>query len=98
MGEGIAQISPAVPSADGFGEVQQPLAGLRHLLADRMGLAAGREMNVPLPVSSLVHQIVMDGIGRGFGERDFAAMLSRLAEGSGRALQSEDRPVSDGLG
>ncbi len=71
-----------------------------HLLRKdfELGLAAGREMNVPLPVSSLVHQIVMDGIGRGFGERDFAAMLSRLAEGSGRALQSENRPVSDGLG
>lgn len=71
-----------------------------HLLRKdfELGLAAGREMDVPLPVSSLVHQMVVDGIGRGFGDRDFAALLSRLAEGAGRPLQPENRDISDGLG
>lgn len=70
-----------------------------HLLRKdfELGLASGRELNVPLPAAALVHQIVVDGIGRGWGDQDFAALLSRLAEGAGRIISSEEKDVSDGL-
>ncbi|MGH8911957.1 MAG: NAD(P)-dependent oxidoreductase [Acidimicrobiia bacterium] len=70
-----------------------------HLLRKdfELGLASGRELGVPLPTAALVHQIVVDGIGRGFGDGDFAGLLSRLAQGSGRDIQPEDVEVSDGL-
>src|SRR5690606_31225540 len=70
-----------------------------HLLRKdlELGLDAGRDLNIPLPTTSLVHQIVVDGIGRGYGDLDFAALLSRLAEGAGLKIESEEREVSDGL-
>lgn len=70
-----------------------------HLLRKdfELGLASGRELNVPLPTAALVHQIVVDGIGRGWGDQDFAALLTRLAEGAGRRIESENKDVSDGL-
>lgn len=70
-----------------------------HLLRKdfELGLASGRELDVPLPTAALVHQIVVDGIGRGWGDQDFAALLTRLAEGAGRSIESENKDVSDGL-
>lgn len=70
-----------------------------HLLRKdfELGLATGRQLDVPLPTAALVHQIVVDGIGRGHGDEDFASLLSELAAGSGRTLEPEDRQVSDGL-
>jgi 3-hydroxyisobutyrate dehydrogenase-like beta-hydroxyacid dehydrogenase len=70
-----------------------------HLLRKdfELGLETGRLLDVPLPTAALVHQIVIDGIGRGFGDQDFAAMLSRHAEGSSVTLQPENKEVSDGL-
>lgn len=62
-----------------------------------LGIDAGREHDVPMPVSSLVHQIVMEGIGRGFGDLDFAALLTKHAEDSGREVIAENRDVGDGL-
>lgn len=62
-----------------------------------LGTAAGDELGVPLPVANLVRQIVVDGIGRGFGDQDFASLLSRLAEGAGIELKPENREVSTGL-
>lgn len=70
-----------------------------HLLRKdfELGLETGRRLDVPLPTAALVHQIVIDGIGRGFGDQDFAAMLSRHAQGTGITLEPEDKEVSDGL-
>ena len=62
-----------------------------------LGIDAGREHDVPMPLSNLVHQIVVEGIGRGFGDLDFAALLSKHAEDSGREVIAENREVSDGL-
>jgi 3-hydroxyisobutyrate dehydrogenase len=62
-----------------------------------LGLAAGREREVPLPVASLVHQIVQGLVGRGYGEQDFAALLQLQAESAGLELESEHADVSDGL-
>jgi len=70
-----------------------------HLLRKdfELGLESGRLLGVPLPTAALVHQIVMDGIGRGFGDEDFASMLSRHAEGTDVDLVPADEEVSDGL-
>ena len=70
-----------------------------HLLRKdfELGLDTGRRLGVPLPTAALVHQIVMDGIGRGYGDQDFASMLSRHAEGTGVDLVPANQEVSDGL-
>jgi 3-hydroxyisobutyrate dehydrogenase len=62
-----------------------------------LGLAAARQLEVPMPVSSLVHQIVQEAIGRGYRDSDFAALLVIVGEAAGRTLESENRAVSDGL-
>lgn len=62
-----------------------------------LGLSAGRDLDVPLPVSALVHQIVVDGMGQGFTEQDFAALLTKAARGAGYEPESEDRNIDDGL-
>jgi 3-hydroxyisobutyrate dehydrogenase len=70
-----------------------------HLLRKdlELGLDQARELNVPLPTTALVHQIVLDGIGRGLGDIDFGALLELEAAAAGRELVSEDQPVDDGL-
>jgi 3-hydroxyisobutyrate dehydrogenase len=62
-----------------------------------LGLAAARERETPMPVATLVHQLVQSLIGRGFGESDFAALLQLQADSAGLPLQSEHAEVSDGL-
>jgi 3-hydroxyisobutyrate dehydrogenase-like beta-hydroxyacid dehydrogenase len=70
-----------------------------HLLRKdfELGLEQGRALNVPLPTSALSHQIVLEGIGRGWGDQDFGAMLELQAGASGRKLESENVDVDDGL-
>ena len=71
-----------------------------HLLRKdlELGLATSRDLNVPLQTAALVHQIVMEGIGRGYGDQDFAALLEMAATASGRSVVSEERAdVTDGL-
>jgi 3-hydroxyisobutyrate dehydrogenase-like beta-hydroxyacid dehydrogenase len=62
-----------------------------------LGLAAAREHEVPLPVASVVHQLVQSLVGHGYGGDDFAALLVLEAESAGLALASENAEVSDGL-
>jgi 3-hydroxyisobutyrate dehydrogenase-like beta-hydroxyacid dehydrogenase len=70
-----------------------------HLLRKdfELGLEQGREFNVPLPTSAVAHQIVVEGISRGWGDEDFAALLELQAAASGRTLESENVEVDDGL-
>lgn len=70
-----------------------------HLLRKdfELGLASGRDLNVPLPTAALVHQIVVEGIGNGYGDEDFAGLLTKLAKGAGLEIESENKQVSDGL-
>jgi 3-hydroxyisobutyrate dehydrogenase len=63
-----------------------------------LGLAAAREREVPLPVASLVHQLVQSLVGHGFGQADFAALLVLQAQSAALELVSEQADVSDGLG
>ncbi len=71
-----------------------------HLLRKdfELGLESGRDLNVPLPTAALVHQLVIDGIGLGYGDEDFAALLTKTAAGAGMTIKSEEADVSDGLG
>lgn len=62
-----------------------------------LGLAAGREHDVPLPVASLVHEMIQALIGRGYGEQDFAALIELEAQSAGLQLASENSDISDGL-
>ncbi len=70
-----------------------------HLLRKdfELGLEAARQMDVPLPVSALVHQIVVSLIGNGLGDVDFAALLELEARGANFKLEPDPRKVSDGL-
>jgi 3-hydroxyisobutyrate dehydrogenase-like beta-hydroxyacid dehydrogenase len=62
-----------------------------------LGLKAARELDVPMPVSGLVHEIVQTMIGHGWTDRDFAMMLELQARSSGLELEPENVEVSDGL-
>ena len=62
-----------------------------------LGLAAAREHEVPMPVASLVHQIVQSLVGYGYGQQDFATVIELQARASGLELVSENADVPDGL-
>jgi 3-hydroxyisobutyrate dehydrogenase len=62
-----------------------------------LGLATARELEVPMPVAALTHQIVQDAVGRGHRHEDFAALLIEAAAAAGLSLEPEDVAVSDGL-
>ena len=62
-----------------------------------LGLAAARDREVPMPVASLVHQLVQSLVGQGYGEEDFAALVRLQARSAGLELASENADVSDGL-
>jgi 3-hydroxyisobutyrate dehydrogenase len=69
------------------------------LLKDfHLGLAAAREMGVPMPVAAATQEIVqaMKSMGA-YDEADFAALLEIEARSSGLELVSEDVAVDDGL-
>src|SRR3990170_5896696 len=62
-----------------------------------LGLEAARELEVPMPVAALVHEIIQGLIGRGSTDQDFAVMLEHQARASGLELEPENIEVSDGL-
>ena len=67
------------------------------VLTRRLLTAAARGHEVPMPVASLVHQIVQSLVGQGFGEQDFAAVRELQARAEGPELVSENAEVTDGL-
>jgi 3-hydroxyisobutyrate dehydrogenase len=62
-----------------------------------LGLAAAREMEVPMPMAALCAQIVGSAIGAGYHDEDFAVLLLEQARAAGLELQPEDADVPDGL-
>lgn len=70
-----------------------------HLLRKdlELGLSTAIANDIPLPTSALVHSIVVEGIGLGYGDEDFASLLTKQARASGRSIEAEHRDVSDGL-
>lgn len=63
-----------------------------------LGLAAARELDVPMPVAALTAELVQQTISTGHAERDFAVLLEQQARAAGLALEPEDAVVDDGLG
>ena len=62
-----------------------------------LGLDAGREFEVPMPVTSITRDILQQMIGQGMTEQDFSALLLAQAKASGLDLKPENVQVTDGL-
>jgi len=62
-----------------------------------LGLDAGREFGVPLPLASMTRDLVQSMMGRGMTEQDFATLLLQQAQASGLELTPENIDVEDGL-
>ena len=62
-----------------------------------LGLSAGREFGVPMPLTSLTRDMVQTLIGHGYADQDFSALLLLEAKAAGIELKSENVEVGDGL-
>jgi 3-hydroxyisobutyrate dehydrogenase len=62
-----------------------------------LGLEAGKELGVPMPLAGLAAQLVASAIGAGYDKEDFATLILEQARRSGIELESEESDVSDGL-
>jgi len=62
-----------------------------------LGLDAGREFEVPMPLSSLTRDLLQQMIGQGMTEQDFSTLILAQAKASGIELQPENKEVGDGL-
>ena len=62
-----------------------------------LGLDAGREFEVPMPLTSLTRDLLQQMIGQGMTEQDFSTLLLAQAKASGLELKPENQEVGDGL-
>jgi 3-hydroxyisobutyrate dehydrogenase len=70
-----------------------------------LGLALGREMDVPMPVTAAAREVLQGHLGAAtlkpdpekYLAGDFAALIETMALAAGMTLQSENRPVPTGL-
>jgi 3-hydroxyisobutyrate dehydrogenase len=62
-----------------------------------LGIEAGKQLDVPMPVAALTSHLVASAVGAGYDKEDFATLLLEQARRSGVELASEDADVSDGL-
>jgi 3-hydroxyisobutyrate dehydrogenase len=62
-----------------------------------LGLAAGREFGVPMPLASITRDRVQALIENGYTDQDFSALLLLQAKASGIELRPEHVEVGDGL-
>jgi 3-hydroxyisobutyrate dehydrogenase-like beta-hydroxyacid dehydrogenase len=62
-----------------------------------LGLDAGRELEVPMPLASLTRELLQTMIGHGMTEQDFATLILMQAKASGIDLKPENVEVGDGL-
>jgi 3-hydroxyisobutyrate dehydrogenase len=63
-----------------------------------LGLAAARQLDVPMPVAAATAQLVQASVGTGRVDEDFAILLDLQAAASGIQLEPENVEVDDGLG
>jgi 3-hydroxyisobutyrate dehydrogenase-like beta-hydroxyacid dehydrogenase len=62
-----------------------------------LGMAAARQLDVPMPVAAATQQLVQASVGSGRIEEDFAILLELQAAASGIDLKPENVAVDDGL-
>jgi 3-hydroxyisobutyrate dehydrogenase len=62
-----------------------------------LGLDAGRNFEVPMPLAALTRDLIQQMIGHGMTEQDFATLLVMQARASGIELSPENVEVEDGL-
>jgi 3-hydroxyisobutyrate dehydrogenase len=63
-----------------------------------LGLAAARQLDVPMPVAAITAQLVQASVSSGRVTEDFAILLDLQAASSGLELKPENVVVDDGLG
>jgi len=63
----------------------------------QLGLAAGRELGVPMPLAAAADMLIAQAIGAGYTSEDFATLILEQARRSGYAIAPENVPVDDGL-
>jgi 3-hydroxyisobutyrate dehydrogenase len=80
-----------------------PPAGIRKDMD--LGLSMARELGIPMPVTSVVREVIQSHFGvaqlqadpAAYLQKDFAALIETLALSAGVKLESENVAVSDGL-
>jgi 3-hydroxyisobutyrate dehydrogenase-like beta-hydroxyacid dehydrogenase len=63
----------------------------------QLGLAAGMELGVPMPIAAATDMLIAQAIGAGYTADDFATLVLEQARRSGYEIKSENAPVDDGL-
>ncbi|MFJ6084979.1 NAD(P)-dependent oxidoreductase [Streptomyces sp. NPDC092369] len=63
-----------------------------------LGLAAARELDVPMPLAAATAQLVQASVSSGRVEEDFAILLDLQAHNSALKLSPENATLDDGLG
>jgi 3-hydroxyisobutyrate dehydrogenase-like beta-hydroxyacid dehydrogenase len=62
-----------------------------------LGLDAGRDFEVPMPLTSITRDLLQRLIGHGLSDEDFAKLIVLQAKASGIELKPENVSVGDGL-
>jgi 3-hydroxyisobutyrate dehydrogenase len=62
-----------------------------------LGLDAGRDFEVPMPLTSLTRDLLQQMIGHGMTEQDFSTLILMQAKAAGIELEAEGVAVGDGL-
>lgn len=63
-----------------------------------LGFEIADELDVPMPASAVVRELVTSLLAKGHTDEDFALLLDQQAKAAGMELEPEDTEVSDGLG
>jgi 3-hydroxyisobutyrate dehydrogenase len=63
----------------------------------QLGLAAGKQLSVPMPLAAAADMLIAQAIGAGYTADDFATLVLEQARRSGYQIASENVPVDDGL-
>jgi 3-hydroxyisobutyrate dehydrogenase len=63
----------------------------------QLGLNAGKELGVPMPLAAATDMLIAQAIGAGYTADDFATLVLEQARRSGYAIEPEHVPVDDGL-
>jgi len=63
----------------------------------QLGLSAGKELGVPMPLAASADMLIAQAIGAGYTGDDFATLVLEQARRSGYVIEAENVPVDDGL-